>query len=204
MDAVCVVGDVVASRDHPDQRGLLAAVAGALDARPEAVSAALTVGDEFQVVYDHLGVAVRSLAALRLALREDAGVAVRCGIGVGELIGPEPPDAGAPGQSGSAWWHARAAIEQVAAPRRGWPAVTWWVEADGDVGAARAALVALDTLWAGFDDLDVSLARGTLDGMTTRELADGTGITQQSVSRRLHDHGVYGWVRALETLGVPA
>lgn len=202
--AVCVIGDIVASRDHPDQRGLLAGLSDAVAGVSGAVSAATTIGDEFQVVYDHLGPAVRSLAELRLHLLDDPPggrpVHVRLGIGVGEIIGPEPPEAGAPGQSGSAWWHARAAVVHVARRRRGWPSLSWWVEGDDDVTAARGVLVALDTIWAGFDDVDVSLARGTLAGMTTRALADVTGISQQAVTGRLHDHGVYGWVRTIETM----
>jgi hypothetical protein len=206
--AVLVIGDVVGSRLVPDQRRLLDGVGEAVTGLDAARSAAPTTGDEFQAVFDRLPTAIRSLAALRLRLLDeppaDEPIEVRIGVGVGEVIGPEPYDAGAPGQSGSGWWHARAALEWVRMSRRAWPAVRWWLEADADAGvdlaSARASLVALDTIAARFDHLDVSLARGLLDGRTASDLARQHGITRQSVAERLHDHGVYGWVRSLETL----
>lgn len=201
---VLVVGDVVASRRVPDQHRLLDGLAGAVAALRGARSAAATTGDEFQAVYDSVPVAVMSLAHLRLSLLDDppadVPVEVRIGIGVGEVVGPEVPDAGAPGQSGPGWWHARAALDHVTVDRRAWPVVRWWAEGEGDLAATRAVLVALDTLAAGFDALDVSLARGLLDGSTASDLARDHGITPQSVAERLHHHGVYGWVRTLQTL----
>lgn len=200
---VLVIGDVVASRDVSDQRRLLDGVAGALGELTSARSAAPTTGDEFQAVYDHLPTAVRDVARLRLALLDDPPVdhpvEVRVGFGVGEVDGPLR-DAGAPGQSGPGWWRARAALDHAAATRRAWPSLRWWVEGTGDLAATRAVLVALDTLAARFDATDVSLARGLLAGAGASELAARQGITRQSASARLRDHGVYGWVRTLETL----
>ncbi len=203
MDVVAI-GDVVASRRIPDQRRLLDGLAAAASALEGARSAAATTGDEFQAVYDDLPTAIWSLAALRLRLLDDPPaderIEVRVGLGVGEVIGPDPVDAGAPGQSGPGWWHARAALEHVAAPRRAWPTVRWWVEGDGDLSAIRAALVALDTIAGGFDAIDVSLARGLMQARTASEMASRLKITPQSVGERLHGHGVYGWVRTLQTL----
>lgn len=76
----------------------------------------------------------------------------------------------------------------------------WWVEGEGRLAAVRAVLVALDTIAARFDRLDVSLARGLLDHRTASDLARRHDIRPQSVAERLHDHGVYGWIRTLETL----
>jgi hypothetical protein len=200
---VCVIGDVVASRRIADQARLLAGLRTAVTELDDVRSAAPTTGDEFQAVYDDLGVAVRSLAMLRLGLLldppADEPIELRLGLGVGVTTG-DAEHAGAPGQSGPGWWHARAALEHLATPRRAWPRVLWWVESDGEVAATRATLVALDTLGARFDTLDVSLARGLLQGRTARDLAADHGITPQSVGERLHTHGVYGWVRTLETL----
>lgn len=203
--AVCVIGDVVASRQVPDQRRLLEGLADAVADLPGSRSAAATVGDEFQAVFDDLPTAVVSLAALRLRLLDEppatAPVELRLGLGVGDTTG-QATAAGAPGQSGPGWWHARAALDHLAAPRRAWPTVRWWVVADDDrdVAAVRATLVALDTIAGRFDGVDVSLARGLLAGDTARTLAGRLGITPQSVGERLHGHGVYGWARTLETL----
>jgi hypothetical protein len=202
--AVLAIGDIVGSRRIPDQRRLLTGLADAVGQLPDARSAAATTGDEFQAVYDRLPTAIASLASLRLRLLDeppaDVPVEVRIGLGVGEVVGGTPSDAGAPGQSGAGWWHARAALERVAARRRAWPTLRWWVEGEGDLAAARATLVALDTLAARFDAVDVSLARGLLTGASASQLADRHDITRQSVAARLHDHGVYGWVRTLQTL----
>jgi hypothetical protein len=202
--AILAIGDVVGSRQLPDQRRLLTGLAEVVAALPEARSAAATTGDEFQAVYDDLGTAIRSLAGLRLRLLDDPPapepVELRIGLGVGEVVGGVPADAGAPGQSGPGWWHARAALDHVAAPRRAWPLVRWWVEGEGELAPTRATLVALDTIAARFDAADVSLARGLLAGRAASDLAAALGITRQSVAARLHAHGVYGWVRTLETL----
>jgi hypothetical protein len=209
---VLVIGDVVDSRKVGDQRALLAGLAAAVDGLPDASSAAATTGDEFQAVYDDLAVAIRAIATLRLRLLDEPPVEepvhLRVGFGVGEVIGPEPVDAGAPGQSGPGWWHARAALDHVRSPRRAWPDLRWWVSADEgadlDLQVHRGVLVALDALAGRFDPTDVSLARGLLDGRTASDLARDRGLTRQSVAERLHDHGVYGWVRTLETLTEPA
>jgi hypothetical protein len=202
--AVLVIGDVVASRQLPEQRRLLAGLAHAVAELTDARSAAPTTGDEFQAVYPDLPTAIRSLAGLRLRLLDeppaDAPVELRIGLGVGEVVGGPPADAAAPGQSGPGWWHARAALDHVTTPRRAWPPVRWWVEGEGELAPYRAVLIALDTIASRFDATDVSLARGLLVGRTARQLADDQGITPQSVAGRLHDHGVYGWIRTLETL----
>jgi hypothetical protein len=202
-----VIGDVVASREVPDQRRLLDGVATAVADLRDARSAAATTGDEFQAIYDDVATAVRSIAGLRLRLLDDPPadrpVELRIGFGLADDTGASS-DAGAPGQSGPGWWRARAALDHLAIPRRGWPPVRWWAAGEGvwsaQVPVVRATLVALDTIARRFDGTDVSLARGLLAGATARKLATDQGITPQSVAARLHDHGVYGWVRTLETL----
>ncbi len=205
---VPVIGDVVRSRQVADQRGLLAGLATAVAQLDDARSAAATTGDEFQAVFDDLATAIRSVAGLRLRLLDeppvDEPVALRVGFGIGEVIGPEPLDAGAPGQSGPGWWYARSALDHVREPRRAWPQLRWWIDGDPEEASRlapfRATLVALDAIAARFDARDVSLARGLLAGRTASDLAREREVTRQSVAERLHDHGVYGWVRTIETL----
>lgn len=205
---VLVIGDVVDSRQAPDQRRLLSGLAHAVENLDGARSAAATTGDEFQAMYSDLPTAIRAVAGLRLRLLDDPPVArpveLRVGFGVGEVIGPEPHDAGAPGQSGPGWWHARAALDRVREPRRAWPQLRWWLDADpgqlGELAPYRATLVALDAMAARFDAHDVSLARGLLAGHSASDLARERELTRQTIAERLHDHGVYGWIRTLETL----
>lgn len=207
MDVVAI-GDVVDSRQVPDQRRLLAGLAEAVNDLDGVRSASATTGDEFQAMYTDLPTAIRSVADLRLRLLDEPPaeqpVELRVGFGVGEVIGPEPHDAGAPGQSGPGWWHARAALDHVREPRRAWPQLRWWISAGdeqvGELAPFRATLVALDALASRFDAHDVSLARGLLAGRRASDLARERDLTRQSVAERLHDHGVYGWIRTLETL----
>lgn len=212
-DFVAVVLDVVGSRARPDPTVLLAGVARrseqVLVAEGSAVSAGATVGDEVQALYRDVGAAVLDVARLRLSLllEPPAGsgpagpVELRAGFGVGQLdTASSEPDATAPGQSGTAWWHARSAIEVVDRPRNAWPLRRWWVEGDDDVRALQATLLALDTLLAGFDDADRTAAVALLDGAAAGDVATRLGVTASTVSARLHGHGVYGVVRTLQTL----
>lgn len=205
--ATAVVLDIVESRTHPDQTRLLAGVADRVQQvlvdAGRAASAGSTAGDELQARYDQPGDAVVDLARLRLSLLVEppAGrpVEVRAGIGVGE-VDTAAVDATAPGQSGTAWWHAREAVEHAARQRNGWPPLRWWVVGD-DVRVLRATLVALDTIAARFDDTDRVAALGLLDGEVAAQLAERIGVTGSTLSSRLHRHGVYGWVRTLQVLG---
>lgn len=212
---VVAVIDIVASRSYPDQTALLAGVADMVERtlvdEGDARSAGGTVGDEFQAVWsgDALPAAIVDLARLRLALATEPpvtagapdpgrGVDVRVGVGVGAITG-DAHDATAAGQSGPAWWDARAALDHATSRRNAWPSLRWWVAGEG-LDAQRACLVAMDTLWWRFDHADRVAARRLLEGATAAAIARGLGIGQPSLSSRLHDHGVYGWVRTLETL----
>lgn len=83
--------------------------------------------------------------------------------------------------------------------RNGWPVLGWWYDGPG-AAAVRAALIGLESLWNGFDGVDLRAAAGLLDGRTAATLADELGLSPSTLSERLHGHGVYGWVRGLETL----
>lgn len=200
--------DVVGSRDHPDQQRLLRGVATAAEHWLVEVGAARssgpTVGDEVQALYEDAdtGRCVRDVARLRLALRLDPPaprpVDLRAGFGVGAVAG-DGVEADAPGQSGPAWWAARAALEHVTRRRNGWPVLGWWYDGPG-APAIQAALVGLETLWTVFDQVDLRAAAGLLDGRTAATLADELGLSRSTLSERLHRHGVYGWVRTIETL----
>lgn len=204
-----VIGDVVGSRQASDQRQLLQGVAARLAMlRHAARRPGMTVGDEFQAVYLRPARAIADLARLRMSLLvdppADAPVRLRVGFGVGAVAADAADPADAPAQAGPGWWHARAALDWVGRPRRAWPELAWWIDGEGgDLGALRAALIALDALSAGFDDTDRRLALGLLDGATASGMAGDIGLARQSVDARLHHHGVYGWVRALEGLQEP-
>lgn len=198
--------DVVDSRAVPDQEALLREVAARVErvlvAGGAADSAGATVGDELQALYvetPHVGRVGQDLARLRLSLLVEppstGPVELRAGIGLGHTTGGG--GATAPAQSGTAWWRAREALDQAARRRNGWPRLRWWAEG-GDASLA-AALIALDTLMENFDEVDRRAALGLLDGRTAAALADELGVVPSTLSARLHTHGVYGFVRAVES-----
>lgn len=201
---VATVLDVVASREHEDQAALLRGLADrarhVLVHQGAARSVGPSVGDELQAVHEQLGPAVHDVGRLRLSLLvdppSDRPVEIRAGLGVGQLIGDD--DAAAPGQSGSAWWRAREAIDRAARQRNGWPPIRWW--AVGGDAAMPATLTALDTLLARLDGDDRRAALGLLEGRPATAIAADLGVVPSTLSARLHGHGVYGLVRTLELL----
>lgn len=207
VPAVAVIMDVVGSRSVADQGSLLGAVAQRVERvlvlGGSADSAGATVGDELQALYvgePHPGRVGEDLARLRLSLLAEppstGPVELRAGIGVGRATGGG--GATAPAQSGTAWWRAREALEQAGRRRNGWPRLRWWAVGGGV--ALQAALIALDTLLENFDEVDRRVALGLLDGRTAAALADELGVVPSTLSARLHTHGVYGFVRAVESL----
>lgn len=211
--ATAVVLDVVGSRSYENQRELLGYVAHVveeclvIDGR--ATSAAQSIGDELQAIYTQqsMGHVLTDVARLRLSLVHDGRSAVgrpvqiRCGLGGGSM-GDAEAGAGAPGQSGSAWWNARRAIEHVDRRRKGWPQLRWWyvAEADAEASSIQASLVAMDTFFGQFDDKDVFAAARLLDGASAAEVAGLLDVGPSAMSRRLHGHCVYGLLRTLEVL----
>lgn len=204
VGAVATIVDVVDSRTYDDQVGLLRGVADRVEQvlvrRGRARSAGPSMGDELQALHDDVGATVLDLARLRLSLLVDPPVhrpvEIRAGIGVGDVTGDG--HAAAPAQSGTAWWAAREALARAARRRNGWPPTRWWAVGVGP--GVVAALVAMDTLFARFDDDDRHAALGLLDGASASAIAADLGVVPSTLSSRLHGHGVYGLVRTLQVL----
>ncbi len=219
---VALVGDVVQSRNYRDQSALLHALTGLVERVNEAVPARqplrLVVRDEFQATYDGVAQAVEAALRLRLAAGDVAlatiegpdgegehePLDVRVGLGEGEVIlgDGHSPDAG---QTGSAWWAAREALEQAfELPRRSqWPPSIRVVHRGPDParqGAVNAYLLCQDQLFARMDLRDRRALRGLLDGERQVDVAAELGITQPAVARRLRDRGALAIKRGLEAL----
>lgn len=211
MGVVVAILDIVGSRQHADQVQLLTGVGHTIAtwaSERTGVEAGPTVGDEFQVVWSDpaLSRALADVAELRLRLsvpRSDGAspVRVRVGLGSGEIVQAGPGGASAPSQSGTAWWNARAALDRLDEARNGWPTQQWWIVGDAVDAVTRSLLVCMDTLEAGFDDKDRRCALGLVAGRSAKELAEDLGVTESTMSSRLHGHGVYGWWRTWQLLG---
>jgi DNA-binding CsgD family transcriptional regulator len=205
---VVLIGDLVASRESPDRRGLHRAVEAALadtNARvPSVEPLEVTVGDEFQAVYPHLGAALEAALRTRVALQPETET--RYGIGRGATT---TLDEARGIKDGPGWWAARRAIVEVEeqAERGAMQHVhTAYRLADGepDPGgtalAVEAALQCQDHLVGSLSERSARLLRGLLEGMTQRELAAAEGISPSAVSQRVRADGLAVVVRCHELL----
>ncbi|CAH0198806.1 SatD family protein [Plantibacter cousiniae (nom. nud.)] len=165
-----------------------------------------TVGDEFQVVYADVATALRATTLARLLF--PAEVDCRFGLGWGEVT---DIDAGQDAliQDGSAWWRARAAIDE--AHRREdkrQPYLRSWFEGespqDGDA-IVNALLTLRDhTIDQMRNPRQRQLAAGALLGRSQESMAADVGISQSAVSQNLQRSGGAALVSALDLLaGAP-
>ncbi len=195
LPALCVIGDLVASRRADDRQrlhhDLEAALASVNAAVPATEPLAVTVGDEFQGVYPTLGAALDACLRVHLLLRPNADS--RFGIGRGEVIALDPVRRL---QDGPGWWAAREAITDVAARSRA--AATRRVRtgyrsaaADPAGLAVSAALDCRDHLVGSMSPRSQRLLRGLMiEGRTQAELADHEGISASAVSQRVRADGI--------------
>jgi hypothetical protein len=203
---VAVLGDVVASRRHPDRERRLAAIGGALDLAdrrvPATQSLTPTIGDEFQGLYLDLVSALDATLVVRLALLGE--VDVRFGIGSGELLGYEASRAPFE-QDGPAWWAAREAVDMVRdlEQRRERPRGlrTRWIdggraEAPALVGAVNAFLQCRDELVSAMDPRDAGVLLGLLVDEPLTSIAKRVGVSVSAVSQRAIRGGLYAIRRA--------
>ena len=191
---VAMIVDVSKSRSHPDRRSLQTAIENAFAEVNALVPARQpiepTVGDEFQAVYDDLGVAVRATLVARLHMPE--GIDCRFGLGHGEVATIGTGVVGAV-QDGSAWWTARKAIDEARKleySKLGFVR-TWYRSSDHDdrESLVNAYLLGREQIVGAMNPRARRLLRGQLLGETQAHLADAEGITQSAVSQNLARSG---------------
>lgn len=199
---VTLLGDLIDSRLAPDRKGLHDTVSAALATVSREVPAhrpaAITAGDEFQGVYEHLGDALRCVLVIRSLLEPE--VRVRFGVGRGEVT---VLDEAQNTQDGPGWWAARAAIEVVEASEdeTGWSALRTAYREDPSShderrgneavqDAVNAALVCQDLLLHSYDARSWSILRGLMADRTQTQIAESLGITRQAVQQRRSSAGM--------------
>jgi hypothetical protein len=200
-----LIGDVVLSREEADQVGLLARMKKALEETNRVCTPVqpltMTIGDEFQGVYGDLRQALKATLLVRLFL----GVLpeLRFGLGWGKISALDPERAPL-GQSGPAWWGARAAIEHVKdlESRRRWPRAlrTWVGDEEQEFAFLNAFLLCRDQVLHRMDAKDRAIALGLFLGKRQDELAEELGISQATISKRQTDRGASALFRAHEML----
>lgn len=197
--SIAVTADIVGSRRLEDRDSAQRAIDDAIRRVEDDLVSAVrplrpTVGDEQQGVYASLDDALASTLMLQLALPD--GVALRFGVGIGDLGIVSSRSGGIP--DGPGWWAARAAIEHVhALEQRAAPAARTWVVAhEGEPAEvherarwANAALLARDEIVAGMSERTRRLTYGRCLATTQKALAAQEGITQSAVSQALANGG---------------
>lgn len=187
-----VIGDLVASREHPSraraQEQLLAALEVVNALLPSLQPLEPTIGDELQGVYEDLHSALFGTLLLRLALPETMDC--RFGIGVGEVEIVGRSNYGLT-QDGQAWWSAREAIDTAKAKRRRFPGLRTWIMREGSERGdiVNSYLLVRDELVSGFDGRQRRIALGELHGKSLSQIAEDEGISTSAVSQR-HRAGI--------------
>jgi hypothetical protein len=215
---VAVIVDIVGSRRIADRASAQRTIDDVLQRLAEEGPAAEVplhpiVGDEMQGVYRHRDAALLATLLFQLALPD--GLECRFGVGAGET-GVIPSTSGGISE-GSAWWAARAAVEEVEAlagravpsartrvarwsPSAGRSSSSGAFEDSDDLRVVNAYLLARDQLVAAMSERTRRLAYGRCMGATQRALADAEGITQSAVSQALATSGASAVVEGFRLL----
>jgi hypothetical protein len=189
-----LLGDVIASRHSGDREELQHMLDDAMSrgnaAGQPVQPLRMTIGDEFQGLFGSVAEAVSASLQIRMTLRPTVDVRIGIGWGTLDLVPQDPPF----GQDGPCWWRAREAIEEVkksessnSVPRSVRTLVRTGESSDELI---NAYLVSRDHITAGWDQVDVEIARLFRDGVNQTKISEQVGLSQSSVSRRLQNHGI--------------
>lgn len=203
VQAVGVIADIVGSRELDDrpaaQRAIVDTFAQVEAYLPSVRPAWATVGDEFQFI------AHTWQDALRITLRVQAvlpsEVRLRYGIGAGQINTVAEGESG-PIQDGSAWLHARAAIETVEEQQQYRDEVLSAFRSENTelTTAVTAQLVLRDHVLARMKARERRLVGAILLGATQQEAARAERISQAAVSQALHRSGAMALLEADDML----
>jgi hypothetical protein len=189
-----LLGDVIASRHSGDREELQHMLDDAMSrgnaAGQPVQPLRMTIGDEFQGLFGSVAEAVSASLQIRMTLRPTVDVRIGIGWGTLDLVPQDPPF----GQDGPCWWRAREAIEEVkksessnSVPRS---VRTLVRTGDSSDELINAYLVSRDHITAGWDEVDVEIARLFRNGVNQTKISEQVGLSQSSVSRRLQNHGI--------------
>ena len=206
-EVYAVLGDVVRSRSYPDQQTLFETLRTELRWVSEQFTTAallqpltMTIGDEFQGVFVDLVSALRAIlmAQLRLA----GSVTLRFGVGHGS-VETSPAVELPQGQSGTAWWAARNAIDSVKAlegDKDAYRSCAFQDAVPGSANAVEAFLVLRDRILHDMNEKDLAIALGLTMGRPQKEIARELGIDPAAVTRRKYTNRVDALLAAHDAL----
>lgn len=203
---VVLIGDLVGSRTAPDRQSLHDHLEEVLHHANVTVPAhdppVITLGDEFQGVYETLGAALAASFHIRAGLHPV--VDVRFGLGRGTV---STLDVGRGIHDGPAYWAARDAIETAedrARQAQTRTARTAFVSHEDDpahVAAVQAALDCLDWMVGSLSTTSRRILGGLMEGDTQQDIAEREGISPSAVSQRMRRDGIAVALAAMTTLG---
>jgi hypothetical protein len=202
---VALIGDLVESRRVLDRQALhdhlervLTVVNNGSPVRDPAV---ITLGDEFQGIYDTLGNALEASFRIRLLLHP---VDVRFGVGRGTVT---TLDTGRGIHDGPAYWNAREGIEKAehratrAQTRTSRTAYVSPEDPPGHAEAVQASLDCLDFMIGSMSDASRSILGGLMEGRTQQEIATRHGISPSAVSQQVRNNGLGVALEVMQSLG---
>jgi len=201
--AVGIIADIIGSRELPDrasaQRSILQAFQQAQAIVPTTQDAWATVGDEFQVITDTWRNALRLTLRVQAALPED--LRLRFGIGQGQINTIGDGETG-PIQDGTAWLHARAAIEYVEHQQQRRDEILTGFRSDEIqlTDAINAHLLLRDHILDRMKARERRLFAALLFGATQQEAARDEKVSQAAVSQALHRSGAMALLEADDVL----
>lgn len=205
--SVALIIDIVGSRQLSDRPAAQRAIhdAFAVAAADAEVVEPLwaTVGDEFQAVFPRVRDALRVTSLMRLVFPD--AIDCRFGLGSGDVRRLDA-GRGAPIYDGSAWYHARGALDEVDQRSRNAPGLRTWFHSDDatEVALVTSHLILRDHLIDGMSGRERRLAAGALRGEPQQRLAESEGITQSAVSQNLRRSGAAALIAAHRALEIGA
>lgn len=162
----------------------------------------LTLGDEFQVLVNVSPKIWQLIDDFQLQIPHP----IRFGIGYGEIITEINPEMSL-GADGPAYWHARAAIDDL--KTRDWNGILRqrFVGMDGQDESINTLLLLTDTLRASWTQTQAFVFEGLLTqgiyqpSFNQRELAPKLKLSESALSKRLNSGNIKIYLTGRQTLG---
>lgn len=198
MPYLVLIADVVASRRITDRQGLQHRLASELttlnaDTNDLVAPYTLTLGDEFQAVYDGADRVFRDLIRLMTVLHPTH---VRCSLGVGD-ISTDLNREQALGMDGPAFYAARDGIERL---KTGDDLFRIEGLPDSDASLANSSLRLVSQRMQKWQVNRLAILHGLMRSEPVHSIADGLGISEQAVYKNIHAGGLEAVIEVLTAL----
>jgi hypothetical protein len=198
MPYLVLIGDVIASRDSQDRKDLqvrLKTVVTKLNRRkPEPVSPyTLTLGDEFQAVFDTADHVFDDIVQVMQALHPDR---LRVSLGLGAITTDLNPDQ-ALGMDGPAFYRAREGIERL----KDSGDLLYLNGLPGQYALlAEGSLRLLSQRIQKWEANRFAILHGLLAGDRVKSIAAALGVSEQAVYKNIHSGGLEAVIQVLSAL----